>query len=314
MTTGTDSESPYRGFRFKAVVDWIEVRVTLAGPSQPRHVRDRIRQALPSWGTPPYVTAETENPSRTASAFVFRVQDPANPDRFMQDVQAVARPGDPLLIDLDIEILGIEVAIDAYSVHQNRTALVDMAHHFFAHHARPPSGPARCTGPGGHGEIESNPREFRRAIAESGTINAGERDSEHRTRYYVKDYDTLKAGRYEPIPADQHRARMEVTLAGPLAPFATIDGWRNFRFETLAHWLTLREKTTPATPFAGLMQARTPRHGNPDSQPKRLGHRRMHRTNTKADTEAYELVRNALRGLTRGQRGKTLRTRVLPKN
>lgn len=302
----------YSAFRFRAVVDWLEVRVNLSRPTQPQHVRARIAQKLPHWGTAPYVRAETEASSRSARSFTLRVQDPRGPDAFMSDIREIARPGDPTITEADITIIGIEVALDAYHLDQDRDALVGLAHHFHSHHARPPAGPSRVTGPEGYGEVESNPTGFRRALADGYTINAGDRDGEYRARYYVKEHDTRDTGRYAPLPVDQRRARMEVTLAGSLVPFVTVEGWRKFPFEKLARRLTLRQAIAPSTPMGKLLQTRAPRIGSPDDETVRQSHKRQHRVNTRADNAAYGKARDALRGLTRDQQGKKPRRRQPP--
>lgn len=302
-----DGHLLYNDFRFDAALDWIEVRVTLPAQSQPQHVRRRMATLLPGWGKPPYVRADTEAASRTAASFVFRVQNPQSPVVFMNDIQKLSTLADTPILEHDVQILGIEVAIDAYSRIQDDHDLVKMAHHFQRHHARPPAGPMRITGPDGHGEIAGAPALVQQALAKGFTVNAGGATSDHRSRYYVKRFDTGVTGPYAALPSPEHRARMEVTLLGAESPFATLPGWREFAFDSLAKRLALRKAVPSRTPTGQLLQDRMSNIGQPDDEAKRRAHQRMHKPATTADTEANEKVRTALRGLTRRQAGKPAR-------
>lgn len=297
----------YPRIRFQAVIDWVDVRVTLAGPSQPRHVRNRIGRSLPQWGTPPYVNAITEDTSGTARIFDFRVQNPTSPLQFMLDIQSVRRPGDPELIEDDIQIIGIEVAFDGYTLTQDKAALATLTHHFVMHHARPPEGNARITEIS-HFRAAAAPRDNLNAILNGWSINAGAPDADYRARYYLKQHDThFSHGAHAPLPLGQHRARMEITLQRSQLPFNTVDGWRKFKFESLARYFTLRQQTMPNSPLGVLMQREIACHGRPQVAGKQQGHRKSNRVWTKTDTCASEKIRGALRGLTRAQNGKRQR-------
>lgn len=304
MTATSASPHPLADYDLRAVVDWAEVRVTLAGPSQFRHVRDRLLAANPHQGKKPFVLGQDEDGSHTATRFVFRVQDVQGPAKLLAEVQAACRPGDPPLTEEDIEVLGIEVALDAYPrTPKARADLAGAAAHLWRHHARPPAGTTRICHDR-HGEIAFQPERIRYALAHGWTVNCGDTDAPHRSRYYLKDYDTRDGDAYAPLPEADHRARAEVTLSGDRVPFTTIAGWRAFRFETLAPLLALRRADTTHSlpPLLALLRDQT-RHGRPADPEKQANHRRTHRKDTAADTTANERIRAALRALTRQQRG-----------
>ena len=300
------THSDLAAFDFQAVVDWVEVRVRLPRPSQPRHVRARMAAALPHWGAPPYVVAETSSPTGTAVSFTFRVQDPLGPDRLLADLQLLGQDGERPLTEGDIEIVAIEVALDVYPSVRTRPAsdLARVAHYLHLHHARPPKGTVRVTGPDG-GSIIWNHGDVQAALRAGKTINTGDVTSNHRSRCYVKTHDTVDGKSYAPVALSEHRARLEITLAADLVPFATIAGWRSFAFPKLSKQLALRKSIEPdagrTSPLARLLLPMV-RRGKPDSEEARLAHRRLHKATSRADTVANKRIRTALERLTRQQR------------
>ena len=304
MSATTASPHPLADYDLRVVVDWVSVRVTLAGPSQPRHVRDRMR-AVPRWATtPPYAKPCTDDSSGTASSFTFTVQDPPPPAQLLDDLQALRRPGDPPLNDEDIEVLGIEIALDARPrTPEARADLAGAAAYLWRHHARPPAGTTRICHAHQHGEIAFQPERIRQALADGWTVNCGDTDASHRSRYYVKNYDSRDSIAYAPLPEADHRARAEITLSGDFVPFKSIADWRDYRFEKLAPLLALRRASATDTPppLLALLRDQS-RHGRPADPEKQASHRRTHRKDTAADTAANERVRAALRALTRQQR------------
>jgi hypothetical protein len=60
------------------------------------------------------------------------------------------------------------------------------------------------------------------------------------------------------LPPDQHRARLEIRLAGVALPHGDIEGWQGFRFESLASYLNWRQvhNTGTTTPLQQLLMNR----------------------------------------------------------
>ena len=284
-------ESRYALFRFNAVVDWVEVSVTLHAPSQPQHVRARLP---PGWGSP-YVHANTEAQSRTASTFTFRLQDPVGPDQLMRDVQALARPGDPPITEANISIAGIEIAFDAYSLSECRDDLVEIGAQLYQRHTMLPGGERepRITMPG-HFQAAVGARTIRAALDEGWTINAGDQGAAFTMRFYVKATDTRNGARHT-LPVPLHRARCELTLTGSRAPFKTVAAWREFRFETLTKHFSWRIDPSPT-----LLRAAMTRIGIPEGAKRRT--RRKTLRGTIPDSALQAHAKNALRRLTRAQR------------
>lgn len=309
--------SAYAGLKFNAVIDWVEVRIKLHGQTQFRHVQGRL-ESSPAWGAnAPYVREERIG---GRSLVTFRVQDPAGPADVLRRVQSAACPGTPTITEDDIEVVGMEVALDLYSAGLDRNALVDAALHMYRHHARPPAelpGGWPRIAESGRYRAAADVRDVRAGLADGWTVNAGHENGAYRARYYVKTSDTIDDESYATLPLAQHRARMEVTLQGPELPFSSMRAWRAFRFDSLASRFAMRRTVTPtakacrsATPqhragpltLAALLQAQTARFGVPANASRLARHKRTHRAWTSADTAWANRARDALRRLTRAQR------------
>lgn len=291
------------GFNFSAVIDWIEVRVTLSSSSQPQHLRSRMP---PSWGLP-FARAETTDTSRTAKSFTFRVQDPAGPNQFMSDVAKLARVGESQLTEADIVVTGIEIAFDAYHETSSVEKLTQMTADLFWRQSVVPNGalrPRLCP-PSDSGQgvdyailIDT----VRRRLKEGWTINAGDKGADYSRRWYLKRHDTLNGESYALLPKGRWRARSEITLKGNSLPFTTIDGWRAFRFETLLsrHFSWRRTTVDRLVPRSAAWLALVGRPLGVKAGVKRKD-RRKTRPGTQVDGELRQQAKNALERLTRHQ-------------
>lgn len=291
----------YNDFRFEAVVDWIEVRITLDQPTQPRHVRRRIARALKWRAALPFVHAHTTCASRTSRVITLRFHDPDGPAAFMRDVQHIRPTGHRLLVESDIEVVGLEVALDVYHRKNDRHSLVAMGLHMYRHRASWPQADQLVTEPG-HFHMVGRPAQVREALAEGLTINSRRHpEQSHATRHYIKTTDTTMTGAYEPLPVTEHRSRMESTLSGADLPFTTIQSWREFKFQTLAKRFTMRRLAPGRKPESALLMNELVRLGTARDPAKVAAHARLSRPGTTADLDWYERARLALRRLTRRQ-------------
>jgi hypothetical protein len=287
---------PLAELELRAVVDWVELRVRLPKPSQARHERARLPK---EWGRP-YVRPEGHQ--NASDVFRLRIQDPAGPVAILQQAQALCLPGDPAIAEHDIDVLGLEVSIDAYDDTGNVDALARAALHFKRHHGKPPTGGVRIT-ERGHYRAAARPDDDLRALRSGATINAGARDADYRARYYAKLHDSRDGLRYAALPRHERRARFEVTLTGEATPFRDLAGWQAFRFETLTRLFALRRSTVdPSNEMMQMLREQQGRLGRPDCPQKRASHRRQSAPATHADTDTNERIRNSLRTLTRAQR------------
>jgi hypothetical protein len=293
----------HTALKLRAVVDWVEVEVTLAGRTQPHHVRDRVRRLLPHWGEPPYVAALTNSPSRSTNTIRLRVQDPPGPATLLRDLQAVVRPGDPPLTAHDLRVVGIEVSLDAYVPEPGLAALATVALHMFRHHARPPvqepGTVPRITGPG-HFRAADGGQDTLQALGDGLTINAGIRGGDYEARYYVKTTDSIAGESYATLPANLHRARMEVALRGSQLPFDNLEAWGRFNFGTLARYFALRVAAPSSVDPAWM--SKIPQLGRPVDHDRAAAHKRTNRRGTRADADWAPMARNALRVMQRAQR------------
>lgn len=294
-----DDSVDYADFKFEAFVDWIEVLVKLPALSQPQHVRGR----MPSHWHLPYVSAETDDPSRTAAGFTFRVQNPTGPVAFLRDAQSIVQSGQPPLAEHDIEIKAIEVSFDAYSTGQDQAALVQMTEAMIWTQTLMASVPRIC--PTFDRPGISSKKNIRRALQSGWSINAGDVGSAFAQRWYVKSKDSLGGDSHAPLPTVEHRARAEVTLRGSRLPFTTLADWRQFRFETLRtpyfSWRLPREsaRTMHTLPpwleqFKSLGRVEGSARGRKD--------RRKTKPGTMPNSVLQQKAKNALERLTRLQR------------
>lgn len=304
-TIWREMASPFNpeNYRFRAVIDWVKVRVTLSSPSQFRHVQDRL---LTIFGKL-YIVACEGNASSLRFDITF--QDPGGPALIMQGLQSALQGDGPALKESDVQVIGLELALDLYSHTNDPASLAVAALHMAVHHAHPP-GRARVTRPKQY-FVPVNKREILAELDAGYTLNAGAKNASHTCRYYVKRQDTIDGVPYETLPLSKHRARFENTWQGDLTPpFKTMAEWRNFRFESLSERFAL-VATTPTTGMAALLQVRStqlgrtldktgdkPRHPDAMAKSRLPNYRRQKAPNTQRDTVTNEKMRQALRNLT----------------
>jgi hypothetical protein len=287
----------------RAVVDWVAIRVTLPAPTQARHLRERMP---PRWGKPFVEPAEGQR-DESCSVFIIHVQDP-NPMTLLEEVQGLALGGASIR-ESSIQILGVEVAIDLRST--DSETLAPAALYLFQHLAHPPFGTPRITTPS-HYEAAASRRNTLKAFVNGWSVNIGEMDDSTRARVYVKRHDSTPGESHALLPECDHRARIETTLTGKDCPFSTLEGFRQFRFETLAKYFAQVLLRAPKTKFIGLMHERMLQHGRTHDQAKREQHRRQRQSHTVRDSVFNDRIRIALRNLTKRNKKAGIRTVTEP--
>lgn len=281
---------------FRGEIDWLKFVVTLQSLTQFRHLQARSQKI---WGK----THFTEVPGSGAKSWKFTVQNPKSPAQFMEDVQCMKVAGDRPITEEDIQITGVEIALDVYHAKGDRAALIGVVSHLLRHQAHPPMGEPRITG---QGTCKSPTRtvEVLDALHVGGvTIRTGPRYADHTCRYYFKDYDTVKGVKYASLPQDKWRARFENTLVGKAAPFRTMQEWRDFKFESLSnHYFSMVMPVAAPTALVTSLQALRLQLGRrPDSFKIRPSDRRKRGACTRRDSDLNDKIRQALRGLTHAQ-------------
>lgn len=293
---------PLAWFWLRAVIDWVQVVVHLNRPTHHRHVRTRLQAAGLVAGFVEHVDTSQDKPARVITV---RVHDPVSPAAFMAALQHVAPPGSPPVNECDIQIVGLEIALDAYpKSNAERDNLSGAALHLFRHLAHPPAGTPRITEPGHYRAAGAAPRDTLQALVDGFTINMGAKTPEYAARCYVKRKDSKPGQSYAPLPQDQHRARLELTLRGTCLPFATVAQWKAYRFESLARNFAMVTDPAPAaTPMGALLQDRMAETGAPLGKPmdaiKQAQKRRISRVGVRRDIALNQRIADALRALTR---------------
>jgi hypothetical protein len=282
------SRTNYSAYKFRAEIDWIELRLEFTAPTN----FDTVRRRLGS----PFAEPFDEGAGHAATIFNVKIHSPQSWDNL--ELTLI-----PLIHDHPLKrapvVTGIEVALDAYSKASNRDELVDMVCHFYRGAQKLVSANRRLY------RTKKDPvygitdlRNLRKQIAEGYNINVGSRgDSDAVIQHgYVKDTDG--AGNVL-LPANEHRARFEFTLLGTALPHTSLSAWRRHKFTEMADFFKFRQlksKTSPSTAvaFANLAQIgeRLP--------PKSGGRgRRVFSKATEADVALNQLSYDALRELTR---------------
>jgi hypothetical protein len=243
-----------------------------------------------------HVDAPHDRPARVID---ITIQDPGTPDAFMRAVQAIAPPGNGPILESDIQILAVEIALDAYPrTPADRAGLVDVTLHLFRQIAHPPAGMPRITCPGKRYQAAALQRDVRRALELGYSINLGEIGTNFTMRAYFKNYDSKADESYAGLLPEEYRARLEVTLSGDRLPFTTIAEWRDFRFETLGGYFAMT-RATPGSPMVAMLLGQLAQLGNPLDTIKQTQHRRTNKRSTRRDTVLNQRIADALRALTK---------------
>lgn len=238
-------------FKFDAAVDWLELEVLTVSPK----VAWRIQRA--GKGAFSYVTGldpvtgqdieffGAQGKNTPTTRFAIRMQAP---ERCSAIISALATVSD-LDVAAPVLLRAIEVAFDAYR--QKDTTNAQLAHMvtIMLHQINRPEGSneaPRFYSWKGTPELRYGKQQAQVAILDSKTAMYGNRDDDYIVRGYLKDYDTHlgennKLRRCEIANTLEHRARIEVRLAGELCPVETLDDLKNFKFESLARFFKFRE-------------------------------------------------------------------------
>ncbi len=260
VLTQCESFPSHDRFKINAVVDWVELRIELQTPSN----FDTLRRRL---GVP-QVTPLDKGSGGAASAFTFKIHDPASLRSVREQLERLTHDH-PLA--KPPEVIGIEVALDAYSKANDMTELQDMAKRFYRHAACMVSDVRRAAKDfKGSGKALVNERDVIRALEQDFNIYIGHKTDAEVQHIYVKTTDN--GGK--PLPVGEHRARMEITLKGDKLPFTSLEGWEGFDMETLSKYFKFRRTKDGLDPFVaeglkGVAQVgeRKPR-AHPDRRPR----------------------------------------------
>lgn len=281
-------------FLFRSEVDWVDIQIETASPTNHRGVRSRTGQAY----------AEPLNPQKSGAAtkFRIRVQNPESWAQIRESLEGYELVTPP-------KVVGIEVALDAYSNGASKGQLLDLLAHLAWQAAALGRAEAQADGSpnirlAGAGKNSASPlgtlRELRQSL-ESQTLYIGDQRetsgrgvSPEAWRFYFKTTDAKKG-----LPEELHRARMEVTLAGEGLFSTELHEWEEYGFERLTDKFRFRTVADKVNP---LLQGALQHFPLASFAPKRRrcgGGIQRHRSWTKANTPLNRRMADALRGLTK---------------
>ena len=279
----------YKNFRFEAVVDFIEIQI---------HTVDRTRGDIVKLKTGvSYATPVDKTSGNSASIFkicLYNVKSFADLHDRVRCIELSVPVSSPTIITM------IEVAFDAYNKLQLSPAaaaasLAEMAAHMAYHVANPVSVNQRTFHDykGSGRAMPISIEALMRELADGRNVGFGNLKDDKYQHGYFKTTDCK-------VPIEdqrQHRARFEIRLAGQCLPFANVEGWKDFKFESLAKYLSFRRQPDSPSKFREMMI---------DAYASKASHRRNTRRRSgggttahimPADADLNRIVRKRLQGL-----------------
>lgn len=295
----------YSGFKFKAVVDWIEIEIRTSKHTKFEIVRGTLKTILdfPEHKNP-YVEPLDEGDGRRATVFRFRIYDPKN---WQQITEIVRKLGKQHPFAEMPKVAVIEVALDAYSKNESMDELAEMVADYYRKMSRLVS-PNRRLYRDYKGSPESmyirRPLLVRR-IKEGWQIGIGSTTDELYQHAYLKITDNG-----ETLPINEYRARLEIRLQGAELPCRSFEEWKHFEFASLSEFFRFRKIKDGLDSITQMLMEEKPQIGEriepqrTESDRKMLGARkvkwgniRLHSPATRSDLLLNNKARYALRNL-----------------
>lgn len=308
MAKGNTMLIDYTSFKFRAVVDWIEIEIHT---TEPTHY-DAIYRLTGAFTDP----IEPSNQGKSASVFRLKIQDPSSWQAVVGVVDLIKAK---YMLAKPFAVVGIEVAFDAYNRNRadstdNLAMLVANFHRFNTHTNE--NRLAKNLGRIDKTRMYRMKREVShlpplslsslvRELIDGWQIGIGNQNSDCYQHAYFKTTDGGK-------PC-QHRARIEITLRGNKLPCTTHEEWSKCNFAVLAKpYFNFHKLRTDLTPLRELTADSSNRIGKRIIRNRRGGGTKLFDSLTKADTALNSLARDKLRGLSdRWKAQKTTRSTVV---
>jgi len=303
----------YSRFRFRAVVDWIELEIVTASATNFFSIQAALRQALaiPDDDSNTWVKALDEGPGRAATVFRFRLQEPARWRDVVAVLDAIAacRP-----FACAPKVTAIEVAFDAYSAGATKDELAEQAVRFYRF-CHPLVGPYEERKKRGYNhrvyreknrdKVEEAPffhvSSVVRRLLDGWQIGIGEEDGERYQHVYLKTTD--KAGKVM-LAESECRARIEIRLRDAALPYADLAEWAVADFaKDFRDTFTFRKLKVRINPYTRYALERFALQVGERKQRWRVHARkqsgdRLYLSSTRADSVLTEKARDAFRQLT----------------
>lgn len=280
----------YAALKFRAVVDWVDLRVVTAGPSNFSTVRARTGAS--------FVEPLDESAGGAATKFLVRLQEPGSWEevedslaKFTHD-HALAEP---------VAVHAIEIALDAYSRFSSRDDLVEMTFRFYKFATFMASENRRMS----RGKLDTLSLRSNRLrqlhLDEGYNVYVGDKGADVMQHLYVKE-TTIREGLPVSLPRKQHRARTEITFTGKGVPEGLVSGWKEFNFTELSSCFSYRKLKPILTPLVRVAVEHVDQVGEAKLRRRRNRGTRLYSAATLADTELNARAYSALRELTKRMR------------
>ena len=296
MAARAGSSSPkesraYAAYRFRADIDWIELRIVTSRPSNHDTVTTRVGVDF----------AEPVNagPGQAATEFILTFQDPQSWQQLEESLQRFTH--DHPLVE-PVQVAGIEVAMDAYSRTQTRQELADMTYRFYKSACRLVSTYRRIRRTK-RDKLSPEEAAYRPKHFDDGyNLYVGKKIDDVQQHLYLKQ-TTQKAKVIVGLPQSEHRARTEITLKKRGLPVTMFEEWKHYDLTRLASFFKYRKLKPNLSPFVKCAMENLDQIG--EARPRRRKNRshRMYSPSTVADRELNALTYSALRELNRRMKG-----------
>jgi hypothetical protein len=279
---GSKHPAPYSRYRFNAVVDWIELRIVTANPTNFPTVRRRMDL--------PHVKAVDAGEGGAATCFLFKIHDPKS---WAEIDAALARLTVDHPLAEPITVTGIEIALDAYSKQGSRADLTEMVLQFYRASTKMISRNRRVS----NSKIDlanslTNVETLRRRLEAGYNIYIGDKGTSASQHLYLKETDKKAL-----LPTVEQRARTEITLRGESLPHVLLEDWKRHSFTQEADYFKYRKIKHSLHPMVEWAAQRKPQFGEKYQRRRATGGVRHFSSATRADLHLNALALDALRYL-----------------
>lgn len=277
-------------YRFRAVVDWIELRIVTIQPSNFDTVMKRMQV--------PFVDALDKGAGGAATVFIVRIQEPQS---WAAIDERIARFTHDHPLAEPILVTGIEIALDAYSRWNDRDNLVEMVARFYKFSTKMVSDNRRLTKGKNLTEGVGNYPSLMRSLGEGANLYIGNRNADVFQHMYVKETETV-GGQLVWLPREKRRARTEFTLRGQALPLTALTDWQQHEFTTMADFFKYRVLKTCLAPMVSRAVQHVDQIGERRERATKQRRPRFFSKSTVADKELNALAYSALSELTKRMR------------
>jgi hypothetical protein len=229
--------------RYQTVVDWIELEIQTATPTNAQTVRRSF--AFPEGTNPPFVEPLQAGKAGESTRFRFRLQNPTSGRQVLDVVKALAQNLHRNTALISCRVRGIEVAFDTCAPGTSTRQLAEIVADRYRFSTLIPADTWHLyRRRGEHPCVIRNDMhrwELLRHL-EDGWQLADTPDKEGaavRLHGYVKTHD-FDGEEFRALPQSERRARFEVTLQGAALPITTLADLEQFDFTALAEYFKFR--------------------------------------------------------------------------